>query len=119
MAESGLLVHLWLEALAEIIVAGIAPLGVAGLQSRSLPIDPAAFGDDNPFLADSFDRQHSARARQPVAGTNFVKPAGAALHERYAVLDLSHHVIADRLRAASRRGQSRGRGGSHELSPPA
>ena len=98
MAESGLLVHLWLEALVEIIVVWIAPLGVAGLKSRGLPVDPAAFGDDNPFLADFFDRQHSARARQPVAGTNFVKPAGAALHERYAVLDLSHRIIADRPR---------------------
>ena len=73
--------------------AGSSGVGEQGLARRS-----AAFGDDNPFLADSFDRQHLARARQPVAGTNFVKPAGAALHERYAVLDLSQRIIADRLR---------------------
>ena len=126
MAESGLLVHLWLEALVEIIVVWIAPLGVAGLKCRGLPVDPAAFGDDNPFLADFFDRQHSARARQPVAGTNFVKPAGAALHERYAVLDLSHRIIADRprgvggfdVRAAGRRGRGGGRDFRRRLDAP-
>ena len=116
MAESGLVVHLWLETFVEIIAARIAPLGVAGLGSGGLPVDPAAFGDDNPFLADFFDPQHSAHARQPVAGTNFVKPAGAALHERYAVLDLSHRIIANRLRGVGgfgvRAAGGRGRSGA-------
>jgi len=90
-----------------------------------LPVDPAAFGDDNPFSADFFDPQDLARARQPVAGTNFVSRR-RGLHERYAVLDLSHRIIADRprgvggfdIRAAGRRGWGGGRDFRRRLDAP-